>query len=72
MMENGTNMKIDADNKNESMDLRCPECRARLKPRRGLTPDKCEMICGGCGKRFDVCDLQTLAVLKEQSQKGNC
>ncbi len=48
-------------------DLRCPECRAHLKQRRSRTPDKCEMICGGCGQIFDVCDLETVDALKRQS-----
>ena len=60
-------MKIDTENKNKAVDLRCPECRALLKRRRARTPDKCEMICGGCGQRFDVCDLETLDALKKQS-----
>ncbi len=60
-------MKIDTDNKDTAMDLRCPECRAQLKERRSRTPDKCEMICGGCGQSFDVCDLEMLDALKQQS-----
>jgi hypothetical protein len=60
-------MKIDADGKDDAINLRCPECRARLKRRRSRIPDKCEMVCGGCGKSFDVCDLETLDVLKKQS-----
>jgi hypothetical protein len=63
----GSNMKTDSDNKNNAVDLRCPECRAQLKERRSRTPDKCEMICGGCGQSFDVCDLETLDELKKQS-----
>ena len=46
-------------------DLRCPECRALLKRRRTRDPDACEMICGGCGKMFDVCDDGTFEDLKE-------
>ncbi|MCG6917334.1 MAG: hypothetical protein LJE89_07290 [Deltaproteobacteria bacterium] len=60
-------MKTDTDNKDAARDLRCPECRAQLKERRSRTADKCEMICGGCGKSFDVCDLETLNALKQQS-----
>jgi hypothetical protein len=45
-------------------ELRCPECRAVLKKRRARQPDVCEMICGGCGKMFDVCDDETAAMLK--------
>jgi hypothetical protein len=61
-------MKDDAENKPDGVDLKCPECRAQLKQRRSRTPDKCEMICGGCGRTFDVCDLETLDELKKQSQ----
>jgi hypothetical protein len=46
-------------------ELRCPECRAQLKRRRSRKPDECEMICGGCGQTFDVCDLDTIAQLKQ-------
>ena len=45
-------------------DLKCPECRATLKRKRSRTPDECEMLCGGCGQSFDVCDLETLDRLK--------
>jgi hypothetical protein len=60
-------MKTNPNNKNNEIDLRCPVCRAQLKKRRTRTPDKCEMICGGCGQSFDVCDLETLDALKKQS-----
>ncbi|MBW2406597.1 MAG: hypothetical protein JRF17_04450 [Deltaproteobacteria bacterium] len=60
-------MTTTSDNKNNVGDLRCPECRAQLKERRSRTPDKCEMICGGCGQSFDVCDTETLEALKRQS-----
>ena len=60
-------MKKNTESKDDVMDLRCPECRAQLKERRSRTPDKCEMICGGCGQSFDVCDLETLDTLKQQS-----
>ena len=60
-------MKTDSDNKDNAIDLRCPECRAQLKERRSRTPDKCEMLCGGCGQSFDVCDLETLDELKKRS-----
>jgi hypothetical protein len=36
---------------------RCPECRAILKPRRGRTPDPCDLVCGGCGKEFNGCEI---------------
>lgn len=45
--------------------LRCPECKARLKRRRTRKADECEMLCGGCGKSFDVCDLDTVEILKK-------
>ena len=48
-------------------ELRCPTCRAELKRRRTRTPDECEMICGGCGEMFDVCDLDTVDALRKQS-----
>ncbi len=62
-----SDMKTDTNNKNDAIDLKCPECRAQLKERRSRTPDKCEMICGGCGQSFDVCDLETLDALKQHS-----
>ena len=45
--------------------LKCPECRAHLKRRRSRRADACEMICGGCGQSFDVCDLDTVDKLKQ-------
>lgn len=33
----------------------CPECKAKLKKRRTANPAPCEMVCGGCGRIFDVC-----------------
>ena len=50
--------------KAQGVDLRCPECRAVLKRRRSRTVDECEMVCGGCGQSFDVCDMDTLDQLK--------
>jgi hypothetical protein len=50
-----------------SDELKCPECRAVLKRRRSRKADACEMVCGGCGKIFDVCDTQQLEALKESS-----
>jgi len=47
--------------------LKCPDCRAELKKRRGRRSDECELVCGGCGRVFDVCDLKTLGTLKKQS-----
>ena len=60
-------MKTDTNNKDDVMDFRCPECLAQLKERRSRKPDKCEMMCDGCGQSFDVCDLETLDALKQQS-----
>jgi hypothetical protein len=60
-------MKTNPYNKNNTINLRCPECRAQLKARRSRTPDRCEMLCGGCGQSIDVCDLKTLDELKKQS-----
>ena len=48
-------------------DLHCPDCRAVLKRRRSRNPDNCEMLCGGCGQVFDVCDLETVDKLKENA-----
>jgi hypothetical protein len=53
--------------KNKGQDLKCPECRAQLKRRRTRNPDECEMVCGGCGQLFDVCDLDTVESLKRPS-----
>jgi hypothetical protein len=47
-------------------DLKCPECRYPLKKRRTRTPDACEMVCGGCGRQFDICDVDTLSELKSE------
>ena len=47
--------------------LKCPDCRYPLKRRRSRKVDECEMICGGCGQSFDVCDLETVDKLKDQS-----
>jgi hypothetical protein len=58
------------DKKNESADeqaLTCPDCKGLLKRRRSRKPDECEMLCGVCGQQFDVCDLETVDRLKNQS-----
>ena len=60
-------MSQSSDDASNDPALRCPTCRAGLKKRRTRTPDKCEMICGGCGETFDVCDLDTVDYLKKQS-----
>jgi hypothetical protein len=46
--------------------LKCPDCHARLKKKRGRRVDECELICGGCGRVFDVCGPETLENLKNQ------
>jgi len=51
----------------QSQDLKCPECRAELKRRRSRKADACEMVCGGCGQIFDVCDVNTVDQLKKQT-----
>lgn len=58
---------VNGKNQDKKLDLRCPECRAVLKQRRTRKPDACEMVCGGCGQMFDVCDIDTSRRLKEQS-----
>ena len=55
------------DNRDAGQDLKCPECRAELKRRRSRNPDACEMVCGGCGQMFDVCDMDTVAELKKKA-----
>ena len=51
----------------QDKDLKCPECRAALKRRRSRNVNACEMVCGGCGQVFDVCDTDTVAELKNGS-----
>ncbi|MCG6893202.1 MAG: hypothetical protein LJE65_06315 [Desulfobacteraceae bacterium] len=48
-------------------DMVCPDCQAKLSRRRTRNPDACEMLCGGCGQVFDVCDLDTVERLKKGS-----
>jgi hypothetical protein len=54
-------------NRETETELKCPDCRYPLKRRRGRQTDECEMLCGGCGRVFDVCDLDTLEEIKKQS-----
>ncbi|MDJ0912229.1 MAG: hypothetical protein QNI95_01610 [Desulfobacterales bacterium] len=49
----------------DDQNLKCPECKQALKRRRTRKADECEMICGGCGAMFDVCDLDTVDELKK-------
>jgi hypothetical protein len=59
---------VDAnDNGDAGQKLKCPECRADLKRRRSRKADACEMVCGGCGQIFDVCDMDTVAELKKEA-----
>ena len=57
---------INGKHQDKKPDLKCPECRASLKQRRTRKPDACEMVCGGCGQIFDVCNLETVQTLKKQ------
>ncbi|MGM0539092.1 MAG: Trm112 family protein [Thermodesulfobacteriota bacterium] len=50
----------------KTKNFRCPECHQPLKRRRTWKPDECEMVCGGCGASFDVCDQQTLKRLQKK------
>ncbi len=59
-------MRKETDSRGVPKDLRCPTCRAALKRRRSRNADACEMVCGGCGEVFDVCDPHTVAQLKPQ------
>ena len=51
---------------NEKLKFKCPDCRAPLKQRKSRKPNECELICGGCGAMFDICDLETVDMLKEK------
>lgn len=62
-------MRDKTETDDQIQDLKCPECRAELKRRRSRKVDQCEMVCGGCGQIFDVCDVETVARLKTP-QKG--
>jgi DNA-directed RNA polymerase subunit RPC12/RpoP len=44
--------------RSQTPERRCPECRALLKPRRGSRPDPCDLVCGGCGKQFNGCEME--------------
>ena len=61
-------MNDNVEDKTKAEDLKCPECRAHLKRRRTRNPDECEMICGGCGQMFDVCDLDTVDALRRHAK----
>ena len=52
----------------EDPKFKCPECRAPLKQRRARKVNECELVCGGCGAMFDVCDLDTVDKLKKHQE----
>jgi hypothetical protein len=58
---------VDDQQSDDANNLKCPDCRAKLKKRRGRRSDKCEVVCGGCGRVFDICDMGTLEKLESQS-----
>ena len=58
-------MSETTETNDQAKDLKCPECRAELKRRRSRNVDQCEMVCGGCGQIFDVCDIDTMAELEK-------
>lgn len=49
----------------KSEGLNCPECGMGLKRRRSRNPDACELVCGGCGHLFDVCEPGALEDIRE-------
>lgn len=53
-------------NEKEDPKYKCPECSAPLKQRRSRKANECELVCGGCGAMFDICDLDTVDKLKKQ------
>jgi hypothetical protein len=55
--------KPETDSNTDS--LKCPTCRTALKQRRSRKADQCELVCGGCGEIFDVCDLDTVDRIKK-------
>lgn len=57
-------MPNETDSTNKAEALRCPDCQAILKHRRSRTPNACEMVCGGCGQFFDVCDTDVRNTLE--------
>lgn len=57
-------MRDKTEPSDQVQELKCPECRAELKRRRSRKADACEMVCGGCGQIFDVCDTDTVDQLK--------
>jgi hypothetical protein len=63
-------MSTTAKNPSDTAALKCPECQAQLKRRRTRTPDACEMVCGGCGRAFDVCDFETVDALQKGRDPG--
>jgi hypothetical protein len=55
-------------NRESENELKCPDCRYPLKRRRGRQTDECEMLCGGCGRIFDVCEIETLEEIEKHSR----
>jgi len=62
-------MKDTNEKSEEGLKFKCPECRAPLKQRRARKTNECELICGGCGAMFDVCDLDTVEALRASEKK---
>ena len=60
-------MRDKTEPNNQTQDLKCTECRDELNLRRSRNADACEMVCGGCGQIFDVCDVNTVDQLKKQA-----
>ena len=58
---------MEEQNRDNTQELICPDCKGALKRRRTRKADECEMLCGVCGQQFDVCDLETVDLLKKGS-----
>ncbi len=61
-------MSAESEKTKSAQNLVCPTCKSDLKKRRTRKPDDCEMICGGCGEIFDVCDLKTVEKLNRSAE----
>ncbi len=61
-------MKEKIEKGKEDPKFKCPECSSPLKQRRARKANECELVCGGCGAMFDVCDLDTVEELKKNQQ----
>ena len=62
-------MKDKTKNGKEEPQFICPGCSAPLKQRKSRKANECELICGGCGAMFDVCDLDTVEELKKHQKQ---